>query len=213
MAKIINDEHEYSKANTSNTITAILVKPGQIPEIIEIPNTLEAKQDIVEGYIQAIYPFEDEVAIICNDEGKTNGMPLNRALYISGDMNVSGMEPGDIYDIIAGNFLVVGINRDNFCSLDDRLLTKYEKWYHNPEMFVFRDNKIIVLPGQPANDDKTFKAAYCNGFKYDLSDGDMLVKPKQSNDISMDAEIKDAREVSEEITTDTPKLPQIGKDI
>lgn len=26
-------------------------------------------------------PFEDEVAIICNDEGKMNGLPLNRAVY------------------------------------------------------------------------------------------------------------------------------------
>ena len=32
-----------------------------------------------------VYPFEDNAAIVCNDEGKINGMPLNRALYMEGE--------------------------------------------------------------------------------------------------------------------------------
>lgn len=44
-------------------------------------DTLEAMQSLVEGDIEEYMPFEDEVAIICNDEGKMNGLPLNRAVY------------------------------------------------------------------------------------------------------------------------------------
>ena len=210
MPKIIKDE--YPKADKQDTITVILVKPRQIPEIIEIPNTLKAKQEIVGGYIQAIYPFEDEVSLILNDQGKINGMPLNRALFITGDMHTSNMKHGDIYDIIAGDFLVVGLSEDNFKSLDDNLLAKYEKYFHNPELFVLRDNEIIVLPGQPINDNKSFKTDYYNGFKYDLRDGDILIKPRQGDDISLDVEIKDARDVSKEIVAEAP-TSQIDKDI
>ena len=52
-----------------------------IPKLIEIEDTLEAMQSLVEGDIEEYMPFEDEVAIICNEEGKMNGLPLNRAVY------------------------------------------------------------------------------------------------------------------------------------
>ena len=36
---------------------------------------------------EVTYPFEDEVAIILNESGKINGLPLNRAIYTEdGDM-------------------------------------------------------------------------------------------------------------------------------
>jgi len=40
------------------------------PEIIEIEDNLETLQEAVDGYIEAYYPFDDNVAIICNEEGK-----------------------------------------------------------------------------------------------------------------------------------------------
>ncbi len=36
--------------------------------MIKIENTLEAKQEIVGGYIQQFMPYTDDVAIICNEE-------------------------------------------------------------------------------------------------------------------------------------------------
>ena len=38
-------------------------------------------QAVVGGNIEALYPFEEAVSIICNEEGKINGLPLNRAVY------------------------------------------------------------------------------------------------------------------------------------
>ena len=41
-------------------------------------------QAAVGGDIEAFYPFEEEVCIVCNEEGKINGMALNRAIREEG---------------------------------------------------------------------------------------------------------------------------------
>ena len=56
----------------------LLVEPGKEPRVCELPDTLEAMQKAVGGAIQAVYPFAEPVALICNDEGKLAGLPLNR---------------------------------------------------------------------------------------------------------------------------------------
>ncbi len=56
----------------------LIVKPGYAPSEAEI-NGLHEMQDVVGGLIQAIYPFEDKVAVVCNDEGILLGMPFNRS--------------------------------------------------------------------------------------------------------------------------------------
>ena len=58
----------------------IIVEPHKQARIEEIGRELEDFQEIVGGYIEAIYPFDDPVAIVCNDEGKMMGAELNRAL-------------------------------------------------------------------------------------------------------------------------------------
>lgn len=62
-------------------ISVLLVQPGQYPKMVDIENNLEAMQRTVGGDIEEYMPFSDEVAIICNEEGKVNGLPLNRAVY------------------------------------------------------------------------------------------------------------------------------------
>lgn len=73
-------------------------------------------QKMVGGLIQAVYPFEDAVALICNDEGKLLGLPINRPLYD---------EDGEMYDILVGTFLVVGLTEDDFGSLPEEMIEKY----------------------------------------------------------------------------------------
>lgn len=70
------------------------------PFVKEIDPGLKSLQQEVGGWIQAVYPFEDDVALICNEEGKINGLELNRALRD---------ENGEVLDAIAGPFLIVGI--------------------------------------------------------------------------------------------------------
>ena len=65
---------------TKEKMTVLYVKPGEKPKRIEIENDLEALQRAVGGYIEAVYPYEDPVALIVNEEGKLNGLLLNPML-------------------------------------------------------------------------------------------------------------------------------------
>ncbi|MCI9576782.1 MAG: DUF3846 domain-containing protein [Clostridiales bacterium] len=58
----------------------VLVEPGKIARPMDIKGELHEMQQIVGGTIQALYPWADPVALICNDEGKLDGLPLNRVL-------------------------------------------------------------------------------------------------------------------------------------
>lgn len=67
--------------NEQNKISVLLIQPDKYPKLIEIDNELEAMQRVVGGNIEEYMPFEDDVAIVCNEEGKVLGLPLNRAIY------------------------------------------------------------------------------------------------------------------------------------
>ena len=128
-------------------IRAVLVKPGEEPEIIEFEHTLEEMQRLVGGgLIQAIYPFDDDAALICNDEGKILGMPLNRALYDLRD---------EIYDIIAGDFFIcrAPADSDTFASLTDEQIDNYMERFRYPEKFVRTWSKVEVVEKKPRNKD------------------------------------------------------------
>ena len=126
-----------------NEIRVLLVEPQKYPRMITVRNSLEALQETVGGYIEAIYPFDDNVAIVCNDEGKLNGSALNRALR---DDN------GGVYDIIAGTFFVCGLGDEDFDSLPESLESKYESLFHTPETFVNVGGRIrvVTIPPDPA---------------------------------------------------------------
>lgn len=47
-------------------LRVLVVEPGQPPAVQEIDGSLESMQRLVGGYIQAVYPFDDPVALICN---------------------------------------------------------------------------------------------------------------------------------------------------
>lgn len=124
------------KAKHEQFITVVLCEPGKEACVTTIPNNLKTLQNTVGGYIEAVYPFEDPVAIICNEEGKLNGMELNRALRD---------ESGQIYDVLAGPFFLAGLGGENFTSLSEELQLKYYQMFKNPEMFFWDGNHIQVF--------------------------------------------------------------------
>ena len=48
----------------------VLKKVGENPEVMNIENTLEAKQKLVGGLIELVYLNEDLI-LVCNEERKT----------------------------------------------------------------------------------------------------------------------------------------------
>ena len=134
---------------TENTIKVILVKPMNAPEVVEIPHTLRDMQGIVGGDIEAVYPFEDPVAIVCNSEGKCNGFPFNRALKD---------DEGKIYDIVAGNFFICDVSGEDFGSLSDEMIRKYCNVFRYPERFKFSSLGPEAIPLIPPATNKDHDA-------------------------------------------------------
>ncbi len=63
-------------------------------------------------------------------------MELNRAVYD---------ENGRVYDIVPGTFLIVGLNRDNFASLDDALAEKFTRRFQNIEVFAKIGDRTVMF--------------------------------------------------------------------
>ena len=117
----------------------LVVEPERRPEVREIDDSLKAMQEIVGGLIQPIYPFDDPVALVCNDEGKLMNLPANRGLR---DKNRK------IYDIVFGTFFLCGApaDSDHFTSLTPEQIEQYRKMFYTPEMFWGMDGRIVCLP-------------------------------------------------------------------
>ena len=129
-------EHNFEK-QTENSLTVLVVAPGEKPSVVTIPAGLDSLYNQVGEPIQAIYPFEEPVGIVCNDNGKINGMQLNRALRD---------DENSIYDIVSGTFLVVGLGEEDFCSLTPEQIEKYSEHFAEPEMFFMLDGEIQAIP-------------------------------------------------------------------
>lgn len=128
------------------TIDVILVEPGEEAKMITMGDNLEAMQGIVGGLIEEYMPYEDEVALVCNDEGKMIGMPPNRAIKDA---------DGTVMDIIAGPFFVAyaPIESERFLSMPDELQEKYLEKFRLPERFFRTDGGIVAVPYTPVKDD------------------------------------------------------------
>lgn len=77
--------------------------PGRPPELVEMENTLAALQQAVGDYIETV-TLSVDTAIICNEEGRLQGLPYN--------CDFLGIP-------FVGPILVVGIDGDEMCSLDN----------------------------------------------------------------------------------------------
>ena len=117
----------------------VVVEPEKKPIVQDIDAGLESMQKIVGGPIEAVYPFDEPVALICNEEGKLLNLPLNRALRD---------DAGNVYDIISGTFFLCAAPQDSdrFTSLTDQQAKMYMERFAMPEMFLNVDGALFVLP-------------------------------------------------------------------
>ena len=123
-------------------LTVLVVEPMKEPYVKEIDPGLHALQAEVGGDIAASYPFDDPVGLVLNDEGKLIGLDLNRSLRD---------EHGEIYDIVAGTFLVVGLGPESFASLPPDMIQKYTEHFKRPELFASINGQIVSVPVEPEN--------------------------------------------------------------
>ena len=117
----------------------LVVEPERRPEVKEIDGSLRSMQEVVGGWIQALFPFDEPLALVCNDEGKLMNLPANRGLR---DKN------GQIYDIVCGTFFLCGApsDSDHFTSLTPEQIERYRERFYTPEIFWGMDGRIVCLP-------------------------------------------------------------------
>lgn len=140
-------------------ISVLVVEPEQKPYVKEISNDLDTLQHEVGGYIQAVYPFDSPCAIICGEESKLNGEPLNRALRD---------DEGHIYDVIAGTFLIVGLGEENFTSLGQKEMQEMSERFAVPELFMKVDGKLAVIPMEEQKTEPEIPPVYLHSAAYAL---------------------------------------------
>ena len=98
-------------------IKVLALLPMELPKEIELDNTLEAMQKFVGGLIECITLSDtgSEVTLVCNDEGKLLGLPLNRPLW-------------DGADVLAGPGFLAGCdNEGNLTSLPQSAMDFYKE--------------------------------------------------------------------------------------
>ena len=119
----------------------LMIEPGKAPRRLELSHSLEEMQKAVGGFIQILYPFEDPVALVCNEEGKLLGLPANRALRD---------ESGAVYDIMCGPSFLCGAppDSDTLAGLTEEQISHYEQQFAHPELFLNIGGHIICLPDQ-----------------------------------------------------------------
>jgi len=117
-----------------NELRVLYVEPEKLPQEMIIENSLEKKQELVGGLIEYANLLDDnEVLIICNEEGKILGLPYNRDIG---------------HDIIAGSFILVGndtrLGED--ISLTDKQIEKYTKVFDKDSITKTKDrvNQILL---------------------------------------------------------------------
>ena len=103
--------------SADDKLRVVMVEPGKPAYETEIENTLEAEQEAVGGYIEVL-PLDNKKLLICNEEGKLNGMQGNRRI-------------GN--DVIAGPFFILGEAGDEFRSLTDEEVKESLKRFAEPE--------------------------------------------------------------------------------
>ncbi len=113
----------------------LIIEPEEAPRLASIAGDLDSLKQVVGGYIEAVYPYNDPVVIIVNEEGKLIGLPLNRRL--------------EDYDIIAGTFMVCGLSENDFCSLTPELADKYSRKFASPEIFMRMGHDVVAIPIKP----------------------------------------------------------------
>lgn len=107
------------KLNADKKLTVVMVEPHKEPYVTEISDELSSLQKAVGGYIEVV-GNGDGTLIICNEEGKLQGLEGNRRIH-------------DGASVIAGTFFIVGEDGENFRSLTDSEMAKYMERFAEPE--------------------------------------------------------------------------------
>lgn len=111
------------------TWTVVVAEPGKKAEVRTIPANWKTISKIVGGPIEHTWPFSDDTAVLCNEEGKLTGLQPNRIIYD---------EDGTPIDVYCGTIVCIGARAedDDFSSLTELEAVLYLMLYGDPDITV-----------------------------------------------------------------------------
>ena len=116
------DEVDFDISKTQkpdDLMRVVYVEPMKAPYVAEVRNNLDGLQQAVDGLIEPVY-MDDNTVLVCNEEGKLNGMQGNRRICNGNS-------------VIAGPFYICGDDDGNFRGLTDEEVEKYMNVFKEPE--------------------------------------------------------------------------------
>ncbi len=142
--KKVEFDPEEAEPYKEERIKVLMVEPGKKAYEKEIGTSLDEMYATLDcECIQTIYPFDDLVVIVCDDEGKISGSRANRAIY---------GENGEMIDIICGKFFICDCSTSSFKSLPDDMMEKYKKEFLLPERFCRVNGEILAVKYDPSRE-------------------------------------------------------------
>ena len=139
--KSVDFEPDLTQPMKEDKMRVLMVEPGKRAYEKVIGTTLDDMYAALDcDCIQGVYPYDDAIAIVCDDEGKLKRSKPNRAIYNS---------DGKVEDIICGKFFVCDCSTQNFRSLSDDMMQKYKKQFLLPERFVYYNSEYYAIKYDP----------------------------------------------------------------
>ena len=127
-------------------MNVLVVEPGFLPYEKEI-NGLSDMNKIVGGPIEAIYPFKENVAVVCNATAKNQNMEFNRSILERS------------YGGVFGTFFVCGLGEESFISLTPEQMRIYMERFKQAEILVtMLGDTPVVLETTPKRKHKPSRA-------------------------------------------------------
>ena len=115
--EVCRDKSLCKKEDVRTKIGVLIKEPGKKPRHVNISNTLSNLQKTVGGYIETV-TFSKEIVVICNEEGRIQGLPYNCEIFgidFVGTIIICGTE-GEEFSDLRGN---IKIWKEAFPSLWD----------------------------------------------------------------------------------------------
>lgn len=128
-------------------MNVLVVEPGFLPYEKEV-DSLRDMQELVGGHIQAIYPFQESVALVCNESGLLQQLEFNRSI------------PERSYGGVFGTFFVCGLGEEDFISLTPEQMETYTDRFKKAEIFIAMNGenpftiKVDATPKYPPDKPK-----------------------------------------------------------
>lgn len=125
-------------------MNVLVVEPGFLPYEKEIDG-LREMEETVGGPIEAIYPFQENVAVVTNANGANNKLEFNRSILERG------------YGGVFGTFFVCGLGEETFISLTPEQMATYKERFKKAEILV------LMLGNTPVVVEETARPKRCSG--------------------------------------------------